>query len=138
MKYITLIIGLLVVGCGNSDKVKLLEEQSKRLEAEAKVKLLEEKGQDSMGFILASNWLTRTRHFEDEDGNPSEYVLWPLVVVAAIIIVTLGGAIFASKLRKYLRKRTMLNHTNRNCPQETQKKEKKVAELESRLEEKDK
>jgi len=87
-----------------------------------------------MDFILASNWLTRTRHHQ----HRSEYVLWPLVVVVEIIIVTLGGAIFASKLRKYLRKRTMLNHTNRNCPQETQKEEKKVAELESRLEEKDK
>jgi hypothetical protein len=43
MKPITLIIGLLVVGCGNSDKVKLLEEENKRLKAEANVKLLEEK-----------------------------------------------------------------------------------------------
>jgi len=43
MKYITLIIGLLVVGCGNSDKVNLLEEENKRLKAEANVKHLEEK-----------------------------------------------------------------------------------------------
>ena len=38
-----MILGLLVVGCGNSDKGKLLEEENKRLKAEAKVKLLEEK-----------------------------------------------------------------------------------------------
>jgi len=43
MKYITLIIGLLVVGCGKSDKVNLLEEENKRLKAEANVKHLEEK-----------------------------------------------------------------------------------------------
>ena len=37
-------IGILLVGgCGNSDKVKLLEEENKRLKAEANVKLLEEK-----------------------------------------------------------------------------------------------
>ena len=41
---IILIAGLMVVvGCGNSDKVKLLEEENKRLKAEAKTKRLEEK-----------------------------------------------------------------------------------------------
>ena len=47
MKQILLMIAVValvaLVGCGNSDKVKLLEEENKRLKAEAETKRLEEK-----------------------------------------------------------------------------------------------